>query len=128
MVLGGWMDGCVDGWMGGWVGGGARSRIAYSNQQITKFKVNITIFKFFNPLTSFFLSFSPLIITPLWWGPYCILLTVYYSLFLSWPMLQSLQLLCRSLSLIADIVSYRLQYWCFVELCSREYDDICQTS
>ena len=38
-------------------------------------------------------------------------LTVYNSLFLSWPMLQSLQLLRRWLSLIADIVSYRLQWW-----------------
>ena len=64
-------------------------------------------FKFtFDPQGDFFMSYSPLIITPLWWG-----LTLYYSLFLSWPMLETSQLLCGRLNLIADIVYYRLQCW-----------------
>ena len=60
-------------------------------------------------LECFFLSYSPFIITPLWWGPYFITVSSYLSLFI-----QSLQLLHQRLSLIADIVSIGCSVGCSV--------------
>ena len=59
----------------------------------------------------FFLSYPPLIITPLWWGPYCITVSSCHGLFV-----QSAQLLHCRLSLIADIVSIDCSASCCVVL------------
>ena len=87
--------------------GTLKARMPYNwqnTQKIVSFEINICIpsAKQLKALTSkyfFFLSYSPLIITPLWWGPNPIRVSSYLGL------LHSSQLLYCWLSLIADSVS-----------------------
>ena len=72
----------MDGWVDGWVEAKAGLRIAYSNK---KFHINL-IFLYRVKLnqgsqfvsTNFFLSYHPLIITPLMVGHYCKSLSLSY--------------------------------------------------